>query len=48
MHLAYILADNYSRQDGWSWQGTLFGIGLLLVAGVVIKAVFFRKPKGKK
>ena len=47
--MLYILADNYSKQDGWSWQGALFGIGLLLVVAVVIKVVFFfRKPKGKK
>ena len=41
--MLYILADNYSKQDGWSWQGILFGLGLLVVAAVAYKAIFRRK-----
>lgn len=39
----HFLADNYSKNNGWSWQGALFGLALLAILVVVIAAVRGRR-----
>ena len=39
--MLYILADNYSKQNGWSWQGAL--LGAVVLAAVVITVVMIRR-----